>query len=254
MNRREFLATLGASAAAACSPLTAGADPFALRARPGTPALSIGPGLHRLGLHPSRDASLFVPSGYRAGVAHPLLVLLHGAGQSSGEWTGAEPLERMLDERGILMLAPDSRGVTWEHGDPRDAAFIDAALAWTFARAFVAPARIALGGFSDGASFALSLGLYNGPLFPSLLAFSPCYISTTARQGKPRVFVSHGMSDTILPYANARRIVASLRAESYDVEFESFGGGHTIGPVVATKALDWFSRVPADAAPRARDR
>ena len=42
------------------------------------------------------------------------------------------------------------------------------------------------------------------------------------------------------PYGNARRIVATLRAESYDVRFESFAGGHTIEPVVASKALDWF--------------
>lgn len=206
------------------------------------PARTIAPGLHRLGLDARRDAGLFVPRGYRAEAASPLLVLLHGAGQASSEWSGAAQFTRMLDARGILMLAPDSRGATWEHRDPRDVRFIDTALAWTFDRAAIDPSRIALGGFSDGASFALSIGLYNGALFPSLLAFSPGFIASDARRGKPRVFISHGTSDAILPYANARRIAASLRAESYDVRFESFAGGHTIEPVVASKALDWFQR------------
>jgi phospholipase/carboxylesterase len=35
---------------------------------------------------------------------------------------------------------------------------------------------VALGGFSDGASYALSLDLTNGDLFASLIAFSPGFI------------------------------------------------------------------------------
>lgn len=240
MNRRQFLSLVAASAAAAARP--AAQDPFAFQARPAAPARTITPGLHALRLASPRDAVLYVPRGYRAGTASPLLVMLHGAGQASSEWSGAGQFTRMLDARGILMLAPDSRGHTWEHRHPRDVSFIDAALAWTFDRAAVDPSRIALGGFSDGASFALSLGLYNGALFPSIIAFSPGFIGSDARRGKPRVFVSHGMSDAVLPYSNARRIAASLRDASYDVRFESFGGGHTVEPVMVSKALDWFQR------------
>lgn len=240
MNRRQFLAAIAASAGMAARP--AAQDPFAFASRPARPTRAIAPGLHALGLGDSRDAVLFVPKRRADNAASPLLVMLHGAGQASSEWSGAAQFTRMLEARGILMLAPDSRGATWEHRDPRDVRFIDAALAWTFERAAIDPARIALGGFSDGASFALSLGLYNGALFPSLIAFSPGFIGSDARRGKPRVFVSHGMSDRVLPYSNARRIVASLREASYDVRFESFGGGHTVEPVIAAKALDWFQR------------
>lgn len=239
VNRRQFLALVAASAAGVRA---AAQDPFVFTARPASPARAIAPGLHRLGLAGSRDAELFVPRSYRAGTASPLLVMLHGAGQSSSEWSGAAQFTRMLDARGIVMLAPDSRGATWEHRDPRDVRFIDTALAWTFDRVAVDPAQIALGGFSDGASFALSLGLYNGPLFPSLIAFSPGFIGSDARRGKPRVFVSHGRSDRVLPYGNARRLVTSLREASYDVRFETFDGGHTVGPSEAAKALDWFQR------------
>jgi phospholipase/carboxylesterase len=240
VNRRQFLSIMAASVAAGGR--VAAQDPFAFHARPATPSREIAPGLHKLGLAAPRDAVLLVPRSYRAGAASPLLVMLHGAGQASSEWAGAAQFTRMLDARGILMLAPDSRGTTWEHRDPRDVRFIDAALAWTFDRAAIDPSRIALGGFSDGASFALSLGLYNGALFLSLIAFSPGFIGSDARRGKPRVFVAHGMSDAVLPYSNARRIVASLRDASYDVRFESFGGGHTVEPVMASKALDWFQR------------
>ena len=56
----------------------------------------------------------------------------------------------------------------------------------------VDPARLVIGGFSDGASYALSLGLINGQLFRKVAAFSPGFVVTGEPEGKPRVFISHG--------------------------------------------------------------
>ena len=73
-----------------------------------------------------------------------------------------------------IVLAPDLRGRTWdmllrEYGP--DVAHLDRALGIVFARYPTDPGRIAIGGFSDGASYALSLGIANGALFSDILAF-----------------------------------------------------------------------------------
>jgi predicted esterase len=83
------------------------------------------------------------------------------------------------EEAGVAVLAPDSRDGTWDgirgqYG--RDIVFLNRALERVFATVAVDAARIAVGGFSDGASYALSLGLINGDLFRRVVAFSPGFV------------------------------------------------------------------------------
>jgi predicted esterase len=79
-------------------------------------------------------------------------------------------------DAGLPMLFVDSRGQTWDGirgGFGPDVDFLDGALEKVFGMVAVDPNRLALGGFSDGATYALSLGLVNGDLFPRIVAFSP---------------------------------------------------------------------------------
>ncbi len=63
-----------------------------------------------------------------------------------------------------MLLAPDSRGATWDALPAQDGAFgpdvafISAALAETFAQYNVNAATLGIQGFSDGATYALGLG------------------------------------------------------------------------------------------------
>ena len=65
---------------------------------------------------------------------------------------------------GIVLLAPDSRAATWDdlpagqNSFGPDVAFINAALAQTFALYNVDPTKLGIQGFSDGATYALGLG------------------------------------------------------------------------------------------------
>jgi phospholipase/carboxylesterase len=60
--------------------------------------------------------------------------------------------------------------------------------------------------------------------------------------GQPRVFVSHGTEDPILPIdACSGAFVPPLRAAGYTVEFEVFDGGHTVPPAIADKAFRWWT-------------
>lgn len=213
-----------------------------LLARPGQPAGVAEGGLHPLGLDGPRDGLLYLPAGSDPGRPAPLALLLHGAGGSASG--GLAPLLPLADEAGLILLAPDARRETWDvlrGGYGPDVAFIDRALAHLFGRHAVDPARLAVGGFSDGASYALSLGLTNGDLFTHVLAFSPGFAAPAGRLGSPRLFIAHGTRDEVLPIDRcSRRIVPAMQRAGYDVRYREFDGPHTIPPAIAREALDWF--------------
>jgi len=201
-----------------------------------------GPGVTRLQLGPGAEALLAVPPGEP--VARPLLVFLHGAGGNAEH--GMAAVGELAAERGVLVLAPSSAAGTWDliaGGLGRDVAVLDAALAQVFATCPVG--QVALAGFSDGGSYALSLGVANGDLAGAVLAFSPGFISSPGRYGRPRFWISHGTQDPVLPVDRCgRRVSAELLADGYDVTYEEFAGGHVITPALVGAALDWWLGAP----------
>lgn len=211
-------------------------------ARPGEGRNGAPPGLHPLGLEPERDTYLYVPAGYKADRPAPLVLSLHGAGGNAHH--GLALLQGLADEAGFLLLAPSSRGRTWDvilDGYGPDVRLIDRALEQTFEQYTIDSEHLAVAGFSDGASYALSLGVMNGDLFSHVLAFSPGFMAPNSQQGAPRVFISHGTRDEVLPIERcSRRIVPQLQRAGYEVRYEEFGGGHTVPEEISRKAVAWF--------------
>ena len=199
-------------------------------------------GLRPLGLRPERDALLYIPESAAKHDKAPLVVSLHGATRNADR--GIDLLRSLADEHGFLLLAPASADTTWDMIEGRpgpDGAFIDRSLARTFELYKVDQARMAMAGFSDGASCALSLGLANGNFYKSVLGFSPGFIPPAKRVGKPPVFISHGTLDPVLPIDQcSRRIVPELKRDGYRVTYREFEGKHTLPPEVASEAMRWF--------------
>jgi predicted esterase len=243
MTRRRFGAIAGSSLAAlafgsACHASEQRGE-ARITARPRSGVMTSGSGTSPLGLD-ARDAILQLPPG-RTARALPLLVLLHGAGGS-----GAGILRRLgsyAADAGIAVLAPDSRRSTWDaiRGNPgEDVSFINRALERVFDTTAVDAALVSVGGFSDGATYAITLGLLNGDLFTRVVAFSPGFFVGGAVQGKPRFFISHGTADQVLPIDRCSRvIVPALKKHGYEVTFRQFDGGHEIPPTIATAGMKW---------------
>jgi phospholipase/carboxylesterase len=174
----------------------------------------------------------------------PLLVLFHGAGGRAQQVL--DLVRSLAKEHGLVVLAPQSRTATWDLMAGRigpDAATVDAAITASAERYRIDPQRVAVGGFSDGASYALALGVRNPDLFTHVIAFSPGFVRA-AQQGRPlaRVFVSHGTKDTVLPIDSCgRTVVATLQRLGYSVRYREFEGPHTVPPAVAREAIDWFT-------------
>ncbi|WP_426959152.1 alpha/beta hydrolase [Muricoccus radiodurans] len=209
-----------------------------LLARPGEGHANevLAPGVYLLAPGGGRDGLLIVPEAPPDAIL-PLVVMLHGAG---GDAAGTH---RLIEQAaaGMLVLLPESRGRTWDvisGGFGPDVARLDSALRDVFRRCRVDPRRLAVAGFSDGASYALTLGLGNGDLFTHILAFSPGFAAPGAPVGRPAIFVSHGVEDRVLPIDRcSRRLVPPLRRAGYEVTYREFAGGHVVPLDLAAEAL-----------------
>jgi phospholipase/carboxylesterase len=227
--RRSVIAGIAAAVAVtACLPVGLGVETEAgtqatdghLLARPPKtplPANTQPSGAQPLGLESGRDGVIYVPEGLREPA--PLLVLLHGATGSAAGITRRLDVQKLADELKIVIKA----------------------LARVFDRVSIDRKRVAIGGFSDGASYAIGLGLQNGDLFTHVAAFSPGFYVANQRRGRPLIWISHGRRDEILPIDTcSRRIVPELEAANYLVRYKEFDGPHTVPAELARAAFEWI--------------
>ena len=250
VTRREALrrSALGAIALATSGCLgstdpSSGGGNARLTARVTAPTVTTEPGLYRLGLGGSRDGFLYVPTSYVPTVAAPLALLLHGAGRDATEMVN--PIRPLADNLGIVLLAPDSRAGTWDAISGEffdDVQFIDRTFKHVFSRVRVDASRVRIVGFSDGGSYSLSLGMINGDLFSRVTAFSPGFVIQGPPTGKPKMFITHGTRDSVLPIDQTSRvIVPQLRGAGYDVEYIEFDGGHGVTDALLGQAMAWVA-------------
>ena len=240
MARRFAVAMLAGALFAA--PGSSEPAPQQLQARPALVAMTLPPGVSRIG----KNAQAYRPKN-AASAALPLIVLLHGAGGDASRFLGE--FKDIADRRGAILLALNSAGMTWDlqlrrgggASFGRDAANLDAALAELFARAPVDRERVVLLGFSDGASYALSLGLANPQLFRAIVAlsvggvFMPPNVDETQR-----LFIAHGRRDPVLPFANVeRRIVPGLERAGLEPRVHWFKGGHVMDSDAIDEGLEF---------------
>lgn len=249
LSRREWLRWTSLATAGALSGLTACGDEILasvedpeeghLVSRPGATVFTPQLGVNNLGIGRTRDGLRFVPSTFRAGESLPLLVTLHGAGGNA--YLGIQPFLNFAESARVVLVSPDSREESWDRRYGlfgSDVRFLDTALSDTYLRCLIDPRKIGIAGFSDGASYALSLGLTNGDLFSQIIAFSPGFMVPNVARGKPNVFLSHGTQDTVLPIASSsRRFAPKLRGLGYNVTYREFEGGHQIPAAVSDEAF-----------------
>lgn len=240
---------------------------LAAAALPAAPALAVGPELTArppataLAAPDKRNGILTLAGGAYAylpkgltGAPVPVLVVFHGAGGQASDILTAYRAD--ADTRGFILVIPQSKGPTWDmivdlmgrlgvemNVQPRygkDLKALDASLADLFARVAVDPARVGVMGFSDGATYAVSVGTANPLLFHTVIAYSPGPAFATRFDVTQRIFISHAEDDDVLPFSTTRGMVARMRVKKMPVEFISFKGGHTVPKDIHARAVDYF--------------
>ncbi|MGC4080925.1 MAG: PHB depolymerase family esterase [Vicinamibacterales bacterium] len=228
MNRRTFL-SLGAASVVGLSRSTR------LLAQQATPPIQpidqipvagddIPIGKSRLGIADGeRDGTVYVPQSYKKGVPMPILVMLHGFRSTAEAVRYTFPL---AEEFGVIVLAPESRDITWGQSSPgfdTDSRFIGMAFRWVSEVLTIDPDHVAMGGVSDGANYALNMGLAYGDTFNHLMIFSSGILAPFRKQGKTRVFLAHGTRDEQMPIdRTGRRFASELKADGYDLTYREY--------------------------------
>jgi predicted esterase len=245
ISRRQFLlATAAIPLVAACSGTTEpryGPARLRLQARARTRGTLLGDDVILTG--DFGRSYIRVPATYTPQSPAPLILLFHGSGGRGDDMIAA--FASRTDAVGAVALAPNSLDATWdalESGYGGDVPLINDALDETFARCNIDARRIALLGFSDGATYAISLGVSNGDQVAGVIAHSPGYYVEDDPRGTPPFFISHGISDGVLPIDEAsRKIVPALRARGSDVTYVEFDGRHEVPDAIADQAFAWLA-------------
>jgi len=207
---------------------------------PAPPAIPYGSS--RLGLSDDdRDGTLYIPKSYRPGVPMPLMMMLHGF---AGTGEGVRGMFPLAEEFGVVMIAPESRGLTWGRSIPGfdgDVRYLGPAYRHVAEIVDIDTTRVALGGVSDGAGYALSMGLAYGDSFNHLIVFMGGQMIPYRNQGKPKIFMAHGVDDTQMPIDKTARVyLPKLKADGYDVTYHEYQGGHRVPPAEIRAAFEWF--------------
>ncbi len=113
----------------------------------------------------------------------------------------------------------------------------------------IAPGKVVLGGFSQGAILSVECALHAPVSYGALLIFSgsmihevswkrlaPLHLST-------HFFQSHGKNDTILPYSLAQSLEKVLVEAGLKGRLHSFEGGHEIPEKILKSAEEFLCRL-----------
>jgi phospholipase/carboxylesterase len=191
-----------------------------------------------------------------AGEARGALVLFHGRGASEHDLVpllDALDPERRLDgfcPRGPLSLPPG--GAHWyavpRVGYPDPATFAEGYAAATGFVDGLDYQRVVLGGFSQGAVMALSVGLGAGrPKPAAVIAFSgfvPVVDGWSLGGGPwPPIAIGHGTYDPVIPIEFGRRSRDELEAAGAEVWWRESPLDHAIDPEFVLELRGWVRKV-----------
>ena len=172
----------------------------------------------------------YVPASYSPATPMPVLVWLHGAvgmEQPRRGLGGVRGFQDVAEEEGFLVLGPSSRrGVEW--WTPAGVALVRDALADLARTYHIDGNRVALAGFSDGASGAMHIHAHDPdpyavflPMMPhpliSRLAGGPAFRANV--RARPMLAISGGR-DRLYPSARVKPTFEELKAAGADLEWK----------------------------------
>lgn len=196
-------------------------------------SVSAAPGLREVFVKSSADgtmqpSALYVPSSIRAGVAAPVVVFLHGSGQSEGDFMAPFYMRELANSTGSIVIAPYGRGNT----DFRDAAVSDvydalAAVRRTFS---VDARRIYLAGYSMGGFSVFEIAPRHPDVWRSVMCISGGLLNrdsniADATMRQMPLYVVTGTQDSVVDTAYTTASAGYIASFNDRVSFYPVDGG-----------------------------
>lgn len=199
------------------------------------------------------SAILLTPDEIDPNRRYPLFTVLHGAGRQDEAL--AKGYRDEPERRQAFFLIPRSVEPTWDliasEGRP-DLDFLEYAYDLIYRRYPVDPLQQVLIGYSDGASYALSVGLSNCTMFSALMVWAAGFLvvdpQTAAQfresipEPRPRIYLEYGTHDELFDFEQvAVPMRDNLSKSGFDVTFSvDEGGRHWPSGTFHSEALDWY--------------
>ena len=199
------------------------------------------------------SAILLTPDEIDPERRYPLFTVLHGAGRQDEML--AKAYRNEPEKRQAFFLIPRSVAPTWDliaSEGREDLDFLEYAYDLIYRRFPIDPLQQVLVGYSDGASYAMSVGLCNSTSFAALIGWAAGFIvldPPTAEQfevgipePKPRIYLEYGTHDELFDFdtvaiPNRDRLMGA----GFDVTFSvDEGGRHWPSGTFHLEALDWY--------------
>jgi phospholipase/carboxylesterase len=211
------------------------------------------------------SAILLTPDEIDPDRLYPLFTILHGAGRHDEAL--AKAYRNEAERRQALFLIPRSVEPTWDliASEGRlDLDFLEYAYDLIYRRYPVDALQQTLVGYSDGASYALSVGLCNCSMFSALIGWAAGFLvvdpptAERFREGvpepRPRIYLEHGTHDQLFDFQKvAIPMRDQLQKSGFDVTFSvDEGGRHMPSGSFHQEALDWYFEGAGSAASVAR--
>lgn len=159
-----------------------------------------------------------IPASWDGRSHLPLLMFFHGYGQNGGLVMDNKALNRLANEQGVLVIAPDGQEMTGDDGRKRtrwsfqgapmrdqlrnDDVFVAGVLADAKRRWPVDEARVWASGFSIGGSMTWHLACFSGHLFTAYMPIAGAFWRPhpqSCPSGPVNLLHVHGTSDKVVP-------------------------------------------------------
>jgi polyhydroxybutyrate depolymerase len=161
-----------------------------------------------------RTYRLYTPPDSQDAGPVPLLLALHGSGNTAESLVDSSELDAAADAGGFIVAYPQAVGITWNagfcctmgRGDPSaDVRFLDELITDVIASRRIDERRIYAVGFSAGGIMAYRLACDLAGRFAGVGAIAASMMLDDCHPSRPiSVIAIHGTADDIVPYAGGR--------------------------------------------------
>lgn len=204
------------------------------------------------------------PDNYQAERPYPMVVLLHGYGSHMGDLGS---LCSAIDRSGYIYVCPNAPlamdvgfgtvGYAWieppDWGDVVSYQSVDRLISMTIDEVMgnydILQGGVVLGGFSQGGIITFIMGLPKPDRFIGLVALSASIIDRDGLRSQlpsdrsQEIFVSHGISDTVIPVGDGRTASQFLKAAGYFPDYHEYPMAHQITADVISDLTLWLHRI-----------
>jgi len=195
-----------------------------------------------------RSGTFYVPAGSRLN-GLPVLVILHGTGQSGAEMVAT--FRDLAKTRHFAIIAPDSRDhsgqLSWEVGDKQgdvtpDLTHTVDCIAWVRSHAgfLLDDSHVLIAGYSGGGSSAPYIASNRAGFTHTAVLHGGVFPGGIGSQRIPAWF-STGEQDRLRPVELVQQAAASLSSLGFTtVTFHSYPGGHELSDAELRDLIDWW--------------